>query len=328
MVSVSVIVSAHNEEDFIGDCLDSLLSQDYEDFEIVVVEDGSTDRTREVVEAYLERSEKVRMLSSECKTSAGIARNRGVAESRGRIVAFTDADCVTPRNWVRQIVDLISKEDVVAVGGPDITHPKDSLFSKAISLGIERGTRETLRGGNSAYLRTFFVEFGGFDESVKYDEDLDFQKRMRKSGFQLLFSPDLYVYHRRRSTAREYFFQCFWAVNEVYPLLMKHGIDRSIQRPLILTLALALFTVLLWTPPFGLSRSSILLASSLLFVAWAWRGPPQNKAHILLPVVYAINYVATIAGGLCGLVDHVILPIISRHSLEEGGDEREIRLCR
>jgi len=101
LVSVSVIVSAHNEEDFIGDCLDSLLSQDCEDFEIVVVEDGSTDRTREVVEAYLERSEKVRMLSSECKTSAGIARNWGVAESRGRIVAFTDADCLVHPQWLR-----------------------------------------------------------------------------------------------------------------------------------------------------------------------------------------------------------------------------------
>ena len=108
MVAVSIILAAYNEEENIGNCLDSLLSQDYDDFEIIVVDDGSTDRTQELVETYLEKSRKMRMISNISNKGHTYSRNLGASYANGEIIGFTDADCVLPENWIRKIIDCFS----------------------------------------------------------------------------------------------------------------------------------------------------------------------------------------------------------------------------
>lgn len=310
MVTVSFVVAAYNEEDVLGDCLESILSQGYEDFEIIVVDDGSTDQTSEVAETYVIRSSEVRLATNRSNRGSSYTWNRGVSEANGKIVCFIDADCVLSKSWLRRTVDCFAEEEVSVLYGPDLTHPKDGVFAQAVGLGIERGMIPVLIAGNSAFLRSTFLELGGFDEYLRYQEDLDLWKRMQKLGLQPLFNSELIVYHRRESTIREYFQQCYFAVHELFPVWIKHGLDQNAIKPLTLISLLVLLASFLWVPPLDLSRISIATYFSLFFAVWAWRGIPKTKAQLLLPLVYAINYVASITGFLGGSIDHLILPIL------------------
>jgi glycosyltransferase involved in cell wall biosynthesis len=176
LVVVSIILAAHNEEEDIGDCLNSLLSQDYDDFEIIVVDDGSTDGTQELVETYLEKNRRMRMISNNSNKGHTYSRNLGAYEARGQIIGFTDADCILPKNWIQEIIDCFSGEEIVAASGPDITHPQDSVFARSVGLGIERGVKPVLRASSLAILRSSFIEMGGFDESIRYNDELDLQE--------------------------------------------------------------------------------------------------------------------------------------------------------
>jgi glycosyltransferase involved in cell wall biosynthesis len=146
LVTVSFVVAAYNEGDVLGDCLDSILSQDYEDFEIIVVDDGSTDRTSDVAKTYVARSPKVRLATNGSNRGTGYTRNRGVSEANGKIVCFIDADSVLSKNWLRRTVDCFTEEEVSVLGGFDITHPQDAVFAQAVGLGLERGVTRFLKG--------------------------------------------------------------------------------------------------------------------------------------------------------------------------------------
>lgn len=308
MVAVSIILAAYNEEENIGNCLDSLLSQDYDDFEIIVVDDGSTDRTQELVETYLEKSRKMRMISNISNKGHTYSRNLGASYAKGEIIGFTDADCVLPENWIRKIIDCFSGEEIVAASGPDITHPQDSIFARSVGLGIERGSKPVLRASNLAILRSSFIEVGGFDESIRYNDELDLQERLKKRNLKLLFNSTMMVYHKRANSIQGYFRQCFMATHELFPIWMKYGIDRMVLKPLTLIFLLSLSGVLYLVPPLGLSRMSVMFLLLSFFIAWAWRRVPRTKAQLLLPGVYIINYVGSIIGFFSGLKDYLILP--------------------
>lgn len=310
MVSVSVILAVYNEEEDIRDCLDSLLLQDYDDFEIIVVDDGSTDRTYEMVKVYLERNRKVMMVSNKSNKGQTYSRNLGVLESQGEIIAFTDADCVLPKNWIQRIVDCFAGEEIVAASGPDITHPNDGVFARSVGLGIERGIGPVLRASNLAILRSSFLEVGGFDEGMRYNDEVDLQKRLYRRKLKILFSSAMMVHHKRATSVQGYFKQCFMAVRELFPIWMKHGVDYMILKPLMLITLLVLFTVLSLVPPLGLSTVSIAFSFLSLFVAWAWRGLPRTKALLLLPVIYFINYAGSLIGFFNGLTDYLVLPFM------------------
>ncbi len=192
-MKVSVIVPTYQEEKGIEAFLEQFLRQTLPraEFEILVVDGGSRDRTREIAAPLAERVI--------VQTSPGIggARNDGIALARAEIVATTDADCRIPDDWLERIVSDFEDPAVVAVCGPD--GPFDGglkarfyyLFLRAIIRAAALAGLYGTGGTNSAFRKRAFQEIGGY-RNLPHSDDVDVGVRIRTKG-RILYDPRLYV---------------------------------------------------------------------------------------------------------------------------------------
>jgi len=208
---VSVVVCAANAAVTLPACLRSLHQLDYPRVELIVVDDGSSDETA----AIARRDDGVRLL---CQSHRGLAaaRNAGVRAARGEIVAFTDADCVVERNWLRHLVATMLADGLAVCGGPNHSLATTRLGAAAIAaapgapapvlLGARRA--EHLPGCNLAMRRRELLQLGGFDpQFCAAGDDVDICWRAQASGLALGYQPAAVVWHQRRTTLSGYFAQ-------------------------------------------------------------------------------------------------------------------------
>ena len=193
---VSIVIPAHNAEKTLGACLSACLSQTHPNTEVIVVDDGSTDATPRIAEAF-----PVHYIRQENRGPAA-ARNRGAAEATGSFVAFTDADCVPEPDWIAQLLAVFA-EGVVAVGGTyGIANP-ESILARMIHEEI--ALRHAHYGDDVDFLGSFNVMYdreafqtaGGFDEAFSRAsaEDNDLSYRLLDAGGKLRFVPHAIVKH-------------------------------------------------------------------------------------------------------------------------------------
>ncbi len=188
---VSIVVPARNEEKLLAQCLKSLLKQDYTgEYEILVVNNGSTDRTREITSSFGVK------VVYEGNIGTGPARQHGLLEARGEIVAFTDADTIVPEHWLRTLVNYLRRNPrAVAVTGPytffdagKVVQALSCLMNftfinldNAFRFVTRRGN--TIWGSNFAIRRKAALEAGGFNTAIKFlGEDYDLSLRLRGKG--------------------------------------------------------------------------------------------------------------------------------------------------
>lgn len=190
---VSVLIVTHNYGRYLSACLDSVFRQTMTDFEVVVVDDGSTDDTAAIVNAY----PSVRYIFQE-NGGVGAARNRAVRESRGAFLAFLDADDFWPPDRLEALLPL--SEKAWSAGVLVFGRMENFLEDEALR---ERPMVQAMTGKNRGPLpslgllpRGLFEQVGGFDESLAYGEDSDFGIRWRFARIQPLFCDNL-VLHRR-----------------------------------------------------------------------------------------------------------------------------------
>jgi len=205
---ISVIVPAYNAVDTIGDCLEALLNQTVprSDYEIIVVDDGSSDNTRNIIDRY-----NVQVLSQP-NGGPGSARNLGVQHARGELVLFTDADCAPTPAWITEMGRPFCEPDVVAVKGAYRTQQR-SLVARFIQLEFEERYRLLSReryvdfvdSHAAAYRKTDFLAAGGFDIRFRISEDVDLAYRLSAHGHKMVFNPEAIVNHRHPETLRAYF---------------------------------------------------------------------------------------------------------------------------
>lgn len=189
---VSVVIPSYNRAAELQRCLETFKNAEYGAFEIIVVDDGSTDTTREVVRAFPD----VRYLY-QTRRGPGAARNLGARHAKGEILAFTDSDCVVDRRWLRELVESLSS-DVAMVGGRTVeVHPSGIMRYIHPSEGLVEG-RDTplLSTNNMAVLREVFEDVGGFDETYAFAcEDLDFCLRALLRGHRMTTNDRMLVTH-------------------------------------------------------------------------------------------------------------------------------------
>lgn len=235
--SFSVVVCSYNGAQRIKSCLSSLLNLNYPDYEILVVDDGSTDNTSEVVREY----EAVRLIQTEhAGLSAG--RNRGAREARGEIIAYTDDDCQPDSEWLHWLAHAFTKGGWDACGGPnlpprsaDMLHGADGMIDEVVVASapgapshvlVSDNEAEHLPGCNLAVRKSVWQAVGGFRERYRIaGDDVDFCWRLQEAGLRLGFSAAAFVWHRRRTNLWGYFKQQY-QYGKAEALLMRDHPDR------------------------------------------------------------------------------------------------------
>jgi len=212
---VSIIVPAYNSEKTIGQCLNSLLNLDYDPnkYEIIIIDDGSSDSTFRIAKAFsLNRPQKVKLYRMKCTKGPSYCMNFGVKKAKSKWIAIFDADSTAPKNWLKKAVKNFKDGDII--GGRFITRPIND-FEKAVYSLENFPTKEIrfnnknyrepcLAGTNFFFKKDIFEKIGGFDERIRAGYDRLFQCLALKNGYVIKYIPNLFVYHPSSRSFREY----------------------------------------------------------------------------------------------------------------------------
>jgi len=218
--SVTVVVPVRNRELTIQPLLDSLQKLDYDTnkVEVIVVDGNSTDKTQEIVKKYPVK------LVVEKRKGLNLARNTGIKCAKGEIVAFTDSDCVVPPNWITEIVENFKDPQISCVGGSAkaldndfISQYADNSIVRLMPFFTKREELKKVKpffrhpaGCNMAFRRKVAEEVGYFDEHIQYGfDEVEFADRICRAGYKMVLDPDVLVWHKHRSTFREFLKQNF-----------------------------------------------------------------------------------------------------------------------
>lgn len=224
---VTVVVASYNAAPTLRACLDSLLRLDYPNFEILVVDDGSTDETPEITAKYPQ----VRTLRQRTNFGLSTARNLGIRAATGEIIAFTDADCRVDPDWLHYLVHDLRRANLAGIGGPNLLPPDDTPMATAVMASpggpmhvlLDARTAEHIPGCNMAFWRWALDAIEGFDPIFwRAGDDVDVCWRIQRRGWRLGFSPAAFVWHYRRSTVGAYFSQQSGYGDAEALLLSKH----------------------------------------------------------------------------------------------------------
>ncbi len=219
MKRLSLIIPLYNRPDEIRELLDSLLTQAELLHEVIVVEDGSDNDAREVVDAFSGKLPTRYYVKP--NSGPGQSRNYGAERADGDYLIFLDSDCIIPEGYLNAILIELEQNPVDAFGGPDRAHEDFTPLQKAINYAMTsffttggiRGQAKSLdtfypRSFNMGYSQAVFQRTKGFGP-MRFGEDIDMSLRLIKEGFSTRLFPDAYVYHKRRTNFRQFFKQVF-----------------------------------------------------------------------------------------------------------------------
>jgi GT2 family glycosyltransferase len=208
--AISVVVCSHNGEATIDQTCRGLRGLDYPHYEVIVVDDGSTDAT-----AGIARRHGFRVVSTQrCGLSS--ARNTGLEAATGDIVAYLDDDAFPDRHWLTYIAQAYATGDYAGVGGPNLSPPGDGAVASCIAQApgnpvhvlLSDCEAEHIPGCNCSFRKDVLEAIGGFDPLFRVaGDDVDVCWRLRERGWRLAFSPAAVVWHHRRGSVRAFWRQ-------------------------------------------------------------------------------------------------------------------------
>ena len=207
---ISVIIPVHNGEKCLQNLFDSLRAQSLSGYEVIMIDDNSTDNSAAMGSKY------ARVISTSKNVGPAAARNIGISQARGEIIAFTDSDCVLPTNWLQNIYQNFKEKNLQVIAG-NVKIPKSNILGDSISaLGFpgggsvgfdkiwrvdEDGTTDHITSCNFAASREVLQKHGAFDESFPLPgcEDPELSYRFSKLGVDIKYCHDVIVFHEPRT---------------------------------------------------------------------------------------------------------------------------------
>lgn len=213
----SVIIPVYNRPDEVDELLQSLTRQHFKDFEVIVVEDGSSVPCKEVTDKYGECLD-IKYFAKP-NSGPGQTRNYGAERSQGEYLIILDSDCILPVNYLVAVEQELQTATADAFGGPDRAHDSFTAIQKAINYSMTSFfTTGGIRGGkkkmdkfyprsfNMGVRREVYQALGGFS-NMRFGEDIDFSIRIFKGGYACRLFPGAWVYHKRRTDLKKFFKQ-------------------------------------------------------------------------------------------------------------------------
>jgi glycosyltransferase involved in cell wall biosynthesis len=315
--SASIIIPTFNGGSRIGNCLDSLVKQTAgRNVEILVVNDGSSDNTANVVGGY----SSVRLIT-QANAGPASARNRGALEAQGKILLFTDDDCVPMPDWLEAMLGPFNNPDIVGAKGVYRTHQK-SLAARFVQIEYEDKYRlmadlfsiDFIDTYSAGFRRDRFLEMTGYDTSfpVACAEDIELSYRMSARGWEMKFVPGAIVYHTHPDTLSAYLKKkykfAFWRVLAVRKNPGK-GVKDS-HTPQIMKLQLIFAPALLVAVIFDVIVRPIMPVSAVVLAGFflttlpfALRAIRKDAiVGILSPILLAARACAQVLGVAAGLM--------------------------
>ncbi len=319
---VSVIIPAYNAEKTIRKCLEPLMSQDYaEEYEVIVVDDGSTDSTPHMVSEF----NKVRLIKQE-NAGPAAARNKGAAEAEGEILLFTDADCVPEHNWISEMLKPFNEnKEVFGVKGRYKTNQKE-IVARFVQLEYEDKYSYMLKDKYIDFIDTYsggfkkavFLEMKGYDTEfpVACAEDVELSYRLSNRGYKMVFNPDAIVYHTHPNRLLDYLKKkykfAFWRM-----LTLKKNPNKAIRdshTPQLMKLQLLFPPTIFVSIIFIAINKNFLYISLLLFTLFLITTIPLTvktlksdlKIGLLTPVLLLFRAMAHFGGVARGTFYNII----------------------
>jgi glycosyltransferase involved in cell wall biosynthesis len=254
----SLIVPVFNRAEEVHELMKSLLNQQFKDFELILVEDGSSYPCKHVFENFKDKIP-VKYFSKS-NSGPGLSRNFGAKHAQGEWCIFLDSDVLIPEEYLNEVHTFLNQNNADAFGGPDRAHQEFTPIQKAINYAMTSFfTTGGIRGGTEKmdkfYPRSFNMGVhkkvieatGGFSE-MRFGEDLDFSLRILGKGFQTALIPKAFVYHKRRTNFKAFFKQVYNSgiarinLYLLYPKSLKavHALPSAFVLGHLLLLALAI----------------------------------------------------------------------------------------
>lgn len=199
-MKVSVIVPTYNAEGFIALCLDALITQNFTPFEIIVVDNGSHDKTCEIIKRY----STVRLLYQNDIQSSYAARNIGITQAKGDILAFTDADCIPEKDWLENAINHFKEKNIDMLGGKiEFMYSSPPTGAEILDSLLNMQNKENVLKKNSSVTANFFIKggifnlLGGFPEVIS-GGDIRFSRKATLKGYKLFYAENVIVKHPAR----------------------------------------------------------------------------------------------------------------------------------
>ena len=270
----SIIIPAKNEEHNIGRCLDSINAMDFdrECFEILLIDNGSSDRTAEIA---ADRGARV-FIQPDVTISQ--LRNFGSSQSTGRILAFLDADCTVAENWLKEAARYLDDTAMACFGSPPVV-PADATWVQQAWFQVRRKKQQVeevawLESMNMFVRRDHFLEVGGFNEDLITCEDYDLSLRLQKYGPIIADQRLLAVHHGEAATLGHFFRKERWRGTSNLQGLRSHGFVWGELPSLLLPLCYLALTLLVAVGSLtSLVIPTTTMLSGLLLVVLLWQGP-------------------------------------------------------
>jgi GT2 family glycosyltransferase len=208
---ISVVVAFHNAAATLEDCLRSLVDLTYPDYEVIVIDDGSTDASGEIMRRF-----SFRHISSPTNQGISAARNLGCRAATGEIVAYIDSDARADPEWLSYLAATYLESDVSGVGGPNLVPPEDAWLAQCVyrspggptQVMLDDRLAEHIPGCNMSFRKEALEQVGLFDEQFrKAADDVDICWRLLERGFTIGFNPSATVWHHRRPSVKAYWRQ-------------------------------------------------------------------------------------------------------------------------
>ncbi|MBO6497480.1 MAG: glycosyltransferase [Roseivirga sp.] len=313
----SVVVPVYNRPQEVAELLESLTQQTFTNFEVLIIEDGSTNKCLEVVNTY--RSKLNLQYFFKENSGQGFTRNYGFAKAKGDYIVVFDSDCIIPKDYFKEVDSFLESNKVDAFGGPDKAHPDFNDLQKAISYSMTsplttggiRGNKKHVgkfhpRSFNMGISKEVFEKTQGY-KITRMGEDIEFSIRILKEGFSTALIPNAFVYHKRRTSLSQLYKQLHFFgrarinVNRFWPGEVK--LVHLLPLFFVLGLLVWLSTLWLYMPLFKVGAALLYLYFTIIF----WHSTLKSH-NINVGFLSMISSFMQLLGYGMGMIAEVIKP--------------------
>ena len=192
--SVSVVLTVRNVEKYIASCLRSLLDQTFNDFEVIIIDDVSTDNTKKIIEEFSDT--RIKYLRNTKWLGLSSSRNKSLANAIGVFIFFTDGDCIVSKNWIEEGLKHLKMVNCIGAEGKTYYISKDYKPTRSDDV-VQNKIGGLFNTCNIAYKKSVLESIGGFDERFTFHEDRDMALRALEYG-TIHFNENMIVYHQKK----------------------------------------------------------------------------------------------------------------------------------